>query len=370
MQSLHARSQSTQDRLNTDRDGPTTPANEQYFVKARPWKPPTRMEEANTISEAPKARRSRSSVSFPLYFTDEEDITLPADEGEPVFEPDYATLDDEEQAVLSLVKDFGVSEDDDAEVESSSQRELNIPSYSSLSLQETAPDHGVSCDVALDVKLPRQRRREESVSTSFISQCCMISDSAFNRKLFSVPSPPYVHQSLRPLSPFEAHSRVPSPVFFEGKPSASNAPLQRSRLPSFSLVEEYLSMEFRRVVLLPGGLTPWRKTLNVDRENGGKSFITKLRRRSLKLRNRISKAHPSTSDAAPESKKTRNSTHPIHIWRYGSAPPIPISSFTERSGTAPAGEEFLIPDPGDYSPPASHIVLPWASTTNETFPVR
>ncbi|KAG8776246.1 hypothetical protein FRC16_004581, partial [Serendipita sp. 398] len=353
IQPLYGRSQSVQDVAPGD-DSSSTQVPEQSFVKSRPWKPPARAEDITPIAETYKARTAKSSIKFPLYLTDEEEITLPVDPGEPLLEVEYTALDDEEQAVLSLVKDFDGSEDEDMKAEgstSSRRRGLSIPSYSTLPSQEPVTGHEISYnnELTLECRLPKQRRREE---------------------LFSVPSPPYVHQSVPPEARPEVYHRVPSPTFADTKLPSSIIP-RRVRLPSFSLVEEYLSMEFRRIVLLPGSLNPWMKTLQLDRETGKKSFITRLRRRSRKLRDRSSvTSQPRPPDVMEASANVTKSNGSGHIWRRGSVPPVPVSPFTTQPQVAPVGEEAPSADQMMYPQPTSRFISPWPLITTQTFPVR
>ncbi|KAG8818910.1 hypothetical protein FRC18_012271 [Serendipita sp. 400] len=113
------------------------------------------------------------------------------------------------------------------------------------------------------------------------------------------------------------------------------------------------------------------KTLQLDRENGKNSFITRLRRRSRKLRDRSSAtSQPRPPDVMEASTNVTKSNGSGHIWRRGSVPPVPVSPFATQPQVAPVGEEAPSADQMMYPQPTSRFISPWPLITTQTFPVR
>lgn len=137
-------------------------------------------------------------------------------------------------------------------------------------------------------------------------------------KTLSIPSPPFL--SNGPRQPTEP-SRVPSPVYRSRKSST------RLRSLSFSTIEEYLSLSFRRVVPIIGAPNLWEKTKYEDAANGEDSVIMILRRDAKLLANKWSQDHrqkyPTKESNQPIVTGRRlDPLTPTFSWRAGSLPPF------------------------------------------------
>lgn len=343
---------------------------EESWLKAQPRRVASR-----SLSPVDKegfwtGRHSKSTLSFPLYNSEGEELDLDISDVELGAEVDLAL--DGELDPEQLLKD---DSDDPMQSESETPTKmprrssrggggggmLNIPAYSQL-----RQDDREGRTLEPGSPLPKPRRRDRTPSPSH------------HRRETSVPTPSY-RDDLPRRRP--AIAVVPSPKFERKVPSSPEPTARfkgRLRSLSFSVIEEYLTTSFRQVVPIPGASTQWDRTRRQEATQGVDSVVSILRRKAKVL----ARKNPPGKPKGVSMKKWRkifSTSHTIqreivpqaqNYYRAGSLPPGAGNSPPKSLGKACAAEEAPVVESLILEMPVVGVVVPWSVETPQRFPVR